>query len=298
MGRIKMSRMWSMRIAAFLFLFPACLLLAVYVVYATIGAFQLSLVSWNGITTTKDFVGLSNWKDLLADSYFIGAVKHNFFIVIWSLIIQMPIALGLAFMLDRLGRRTNVLKVAYYLPSLFSTAAVGMLFQFLFTSRNGILTTVSKLFGGGIVDILGKSITSLPGVFSVVCWTAIPFYMVFFLAALSGLPEDVYEASIIDGASLSRYFFNIAIPMLKGAFKTAFTLSMIGSLKYFDLIYIMTEGGPNYSSELMATYMYRITFRAREMGYGATIASGMFIFVVVFSLLFLFASNKLLKEDC
>jgi raffinose/stachyose/melibiose transport system permease protein len=114
---------------------------------------------------------------------------------------------------------------------------------------------------------------------------------------MSGLSEDVYEAALIDGASLSQYFFRIMLPMLRFSIQTACTLSMIGSLKYFDLIYIMTEGGPGSSSELMATYMYRMTFRFRRMGYGSSIASGMFIIVVVFSLVFLFVSNKLLKED-
>jgi raffinose/stachyose/melibiose transport system permease protein len=169
--------------------------------------------------------------------------------------------------------------------------------MFIYSPRNGIFTTFSRLFGGGIVDALGNPETSLMGVFSVICWTAIPFYILFYRAAMSGLPGEIYEAAIIDGANLGQYFFAIVVPMLRSSIQTACTLSMIGSLKYFDLIYIMTEGGPNSSSELMATYMYRITFRFRRMGYGSSIASGMFIIVVVFSLLFLFISNKILKED-
>ena len=177
----------------------------------------------------------------------------------------MPIAMLLAFMLYRI-RRSGALKVIYYLPSLFSTSAVGMLFLFIYSSRNGVFTTFSKLFGGGVVDILGTSSTSLIGVFTVICWTAIPFYMVFYLAAMSGMSNEIYEAAIIDGTSVGQYFFLIMLPMLKGSIKTARTLSMIGSLKYFDLVYIMTEGD-RYSSELMATYMYRMTFRARRMGW-------------------------------
>jgi raffinose/stachyose/melibiose transport system permease protein len=297
MRSLEIDRKNSTRVAAVIFLTPAFIFLAVYIVYATINVFKLSLYNWNGITSTREFVALGNWKELLVDKYFSSAVSHNFIIVFMSLVVQMPIGMALAFMLDRLGRRAGPLKVIYYLPSLLSTAAVGLLFQFIYSARNGVFTTISQLFGGGIVDLLGSAQSSLMGVFTVICWTAIPFYMVFYLAALSGQSYEIYESSVIDGADLGQYFFKIALPMLWPSIKTACTLSMIGSLKYFDLIYIMTEGGPNYSSELMATYMYRMTFRFRRMGYGATIASGMFIIITIFSLIFLFVTSRRREES-
>ncbi|GHT77100.1 sugar ABC transporter permease [Spirochaetia bacterium] len=279
------------------FLAPAIVLLLVYIYYSVGHAFVLSFRDWNGIDPVRKFVGFANWKEMFHDPSFTGAVGHNLIIVVMSIIVQQPIALGIAFMFERMGRRSASLKVLYYFPALFSTAAVGMLFMFIYSPRNGIFTTFSKLFGGGIMDMLGNPASSLMGVFTVICWTAIPFYMLFYMAVLSGLPGEIYEAAVIDGASLSQYFFSIVLPMIKMSIQTACTLSMIGSLKYFDLIYIMTEGGPNSSSELMATYMYRMTFRFRRMGYGSAIASGMFIIVVLFSLVFLFISNKTLKEN-
>jgi raffinose/stachyose/melibiose transport system permease protein len=279
------------------FVLPAVLLLFIYIYYSVGYGFFLSLHSWNGIDPIKEFVGLVNWKELLGDNAFTGAIVHNLMVVILSLFLQQPIALGIAFMLHRMKKYSGVFKVIYYFPALFSTSAVGLLFLFIYSARDGIFTTFSKFLGGGVVDVLGDPSISLIAVFSVICWLAIPFYVLFYRAAMSGLPEDVYEAAVIDGASLSQYFFRIMLPMLRFSIQTACTLSMIGSLKYFDLIYIMTEGGPGSSSELMATYMYRMTFRFRRMGYGSSIASGMFIIVVIFSLLFLFISNKLLKED-
>jgi raffinose/stachyose/melibiose transport system permease protein len=280
-----------------LFLAPAIFLLLVYIYYSVGYAFFLSFRDWNGIDPVKKFVGIINWIELFKDPSFAGAIGHNLLIIVMSLVIQQPIAITLAFMLDRMGPRSGPLKVIYYFPSLFSTAAVGMLFTFIYSPRNGIFTTVSRLFGGGIVDMLGNPSTSLMGVFTVICWTAIPFYMLFYRAVFSAMDTEIYEASLIDGATLSQYFFRIILPMIKISIQTACTLSMIGSLKYFDLVYIMTEGGPNSSSELMATYMYRMTFRFRRMGYGSAIASGMFIIVVVFSLLFLFISNIIMKEN-
>lgn len=282
---------------AALFLLPALFFIAVYIIYPIFDVVHLSTLEWNGISPEKTYVGLENWKKLFSDKYFWGAAAHNILIAVLSIVIQMPFAITLAFMLDRLGKKTGILKVIYYLPSLFSTTAVGLLFAFIYTPRNGVFTTISKLLGGGVIDVLGNPNTSLLAVFSVICWTAIPYYMIFYLAAFSGLPQEIYEAAIIDGANLRQYFFSIALPMLKNSIKTACTLSLIGSLKYFDLVYIMTEDGPNYSSDLMATYMYRITFKSRQMGYGSTIAVGMFIIITAFTYVFQYLINRNTKED-
>lgn len=286
----------KLNFTAALFLLPALFFITVYIIYPIFDVVHLSTLDWNGISPEKTYIGLDNWKKLFGDHYFWGAASHNILIAVLSIVIQMPFAVSLAFMLDRLGKRTGILKVIYYLPSLFSTTAVGLLFAFIYTPRNGIFTTVSKLFGGGTVDVLGNPNTSLLAVFSVVCWTAIPYYMIFYLAAFSGLPQEVFEAARIDGANLRQYFFRIALPMLKNSVKTACTLSLIGSLKYFDLVYIMTEGGPNYSSDLMATYMYRITFKSHQMGYGATIAVGMFLIITAFTYVFQYLINRKKEE--
>lgn len=286
----------KLHVTAALFLLPALFFIIIYIIYPIFDVIRLSTLDWNGISPQKTFVGLENWKKLFSDRYFWGAASHNILIAVLSIVIQMPFAISLAFMLDRLGKKTGILKIIYYLPSLFSTTAVGLLFAFIYTPRNGIFTTVSKLFGGGTIDVLGNPNTSLLAVFSVVCWTAIPYYMIFYLAAFSGLSQEVFEAALIDGANLRQYFFRIALPMLKNSIKTACTLSLIGSLKYFDLVYIMTEGGPNYSSDLMATYMYRITFKSRQMGYGATIAVGMFFIITAFTFVFQYLINRNTEE--
>lgn len=283
-------------IIAVFFLLPAVFFLIVYVLYPIFDVFHLSRFAWNGIDPEKTYVGLDNWKKLLADQYFWGAARHNILILVLSIIVQMPLAILLAFLLDGMGRKSGPLKVIYYLPSLFSTSAVGLLFTFIYNPRNGVFTTISKLMGGKTVDVLGKPGTALFAVFSVICWTAVPYYMIFYLAALAGLPQEVFDAARIDGASKPQYFFRVVLPMLKNSIKTACTLSMVGSLKYFDLIYIMTEGGPNNSSDLMATYMYRTTFKSRQMGYGAAIAAGMFIVITAVVLIIQYLFNRNSEE--
>ena len=119
----------------------------------------------------------------------------------------------------------------------------------------------------------------------VVCWQNIPFYMLLFLAGLSGMPPELREAATLDGASEGVIFRRITVPFLQGTLRTALVLSLIGSLRYFDLIYVMTGGGPSGSSEVMATYMYRTVFSGFNIGYGAAISSAMFVIVIVASAL-------------
>ena len=118
----------------------------------------------------------------------------------------------------------------------------------------------------------------------VIAWQFIPFYMVYCMAAYTNVSEDVYEASLIDGATKGQYFWQIALPLLMPSIKSAAILSMVGSLKYFDLIYVMTGGGPGTATELMATYMYKNAFAQFNMGYGSAIAGGMFILITLLSL--------------
>lgn len=133
------------------------------------------------------------------------------------------------------------------------------------------------------MDLLGNQATALYAVIGVVCWQFIPFYMVYYIAGYSSISPDIYEASIIDGSTRGQYVRHIALPLLVPTIKSAIILSLIGSLKYFDLVYVMTGGGPSNSTELMATYMYKNSFDTFNMGYGSTIAAGMFILITLFA---------------
>jgi raffinose/stachyose/melibiose transport system permease protein len=148
------------------------------------------------------------------------------------------------------------------------------------------------MLGGKNVDLLGRAPQALYAVIGVIAWQYTPFYMVYFLAGYSNISTDIYEATIIDGATRGQYFRHVALPMLSPVIRTACILSLIGSLKYFDLIYVMTGGGPGTATELMATYMYKLSFQHFQMGYGSTAAAGMFILVTSIALII----QSLIKE--
>lgn len=284
-------RQRNTRKVAALFLAPVTILLIVFIIYPIIDTFITSGYQWNGISSAKEFIGFENWKTLLTDKNFWIAFRNNLVIMVLSIVIQIPIGLALATFLDFGGKKLTIFKVIWFVPLLMSSVAIGFLFTYALATNGGIVSTISGWFGGGNIDLLGNPKTALLTVIIVICWQFTPFYMVYFMAAFTNIPYDVFEAARIDGATRGQYFWRIALPLLVPSMKSAAILSMVGSLKYFDLIYVMTGGGPGTSTELMATYMYKQSFKNFNMGYGSAVAGGMFILISMVALI----TMKLLK---
>lgn len=284
-------RQRNTRKVAALFLAPVTILLIVFILYPIIDTFITSGYQWNGISSAKEFIGFENWKTLLTDKNFWIAFRNNLVIMVLSIVIQIPIGLALATFLDFGGKKLTIFKVIWFVPLLMSSVAIGFLFTYALATNGGIVSTISGWFGGGNIDLLGNPKTALLTVTIVICWQFTPFYMVYFMAAFTNIPYDVFEAARIDGATRGQYFWRIALPLLVPSMKSAAILSMVGSLKYFDLIYVMTGGGPGTSTELMATYMYKQSFKNFNMGYGSAVAGGMFILISMVALI----TMKLLK---
>lgn len=289
-------RQRNTRKVAALFLAPVAILMIVYVFYPIVDTFITSGYQWNGISAAKKFIGLSNWKTLIGDEKFWIAFLNNVIIMILSIVIQIPLGLALATFLDFGGKKLTIFKVIWFVPLLMSSVAIGFLFTYALATNGGIVSTISGWFGGGNIDLLGNPKLALLTVIFVIAWQFTPFYMVYFMAAFTNVPYDVFEAARINGATRAQYFWKIAFPLLVPSIKSAAILSMVGSLKYFDLIYVMTGGGPGTSTELMATYMYKESFKNFNMGYGSAIAGGMFILITMVSLITMKLLNRK-KED-
>ena len=282
----------SIAICSFVFLLPVLILLFTFLVYPIIQTFINSFTKWNGISANKVFNGVANWQKLIKDKDFWRAFGNNIKIMVLSLVIQMPIGILLATFLDAGGKKFNFFKVIWFLPLLMSSVAVGYLFHYALATNGGLISSISQLLGGGKVDLLGNQKTALYAVIGVICWQFIPFYMVYYMAGYSSISEDIYEAAIVDGATRGQYVRKIALPLLVPTIKSAIVMSVTGSLKYFDLVYVMTGGGPGTSTELMATYMYKTSFTTYNMGYGSAIAGGMFILITLIAALIMRVMNS------
>ena len=290
------KRQRDIHIAATVFLIPVVLFLIVFIFYPIVDTFITSFYKWNGISVDKTFVGLTNWMNLLKDGKFFAGFKNNLIVMFLSVCIQIPLGLLLATLIDFGGKKMTLFKILWFIPLLMSSVAIGFLFTYALATNGGMISTISTFLGGKNIDLLGNPNTALFTVIGVMAWQFTPFYMVYCMAAYTNISTDIFEAATIDGANKWQYFLKIALPLLTPSLKSAAILSMVGSLKYFDLVYVMTGGGPGTSTELMATYMYKQSFVNFNMGYGSAVAGGMFILISVISLITLSLLNKNKEE--
>ncbi|MDR0637942.1 MAG: sugar ABC transporter permease [Spirochaetaceae bacterium] len=289
---LKQARERAVNITAAVCLAPVLLFLAVSIVYPIIDSFVMSTVKWNGLSPNREPVGLANWAELVKDQYFWQAFRNNIVVMFISLATQGVLDIALATFLDITGKKGLIFKIVWFLPYLISSVAIGILFKFALDATFGIFGSISRLMGGGSVDLLGNPNRALFAVMGVVSWQYTPFYMILYLAAYGTIPVELYEAASIDGATRGAYFWKVSLPLLRPTIVSAATVSIIGSLKYFDLVYVMTGGGPGSATELMATLMYKTTFVRKSFGYGAALACGMFILITLVALVTVYSLNK------
>lgn len=275
-------------ITVFFFLAPALFFFCMYILAPIPVSVYYSLFNWDGIGE-KVFIGIKNWAELLKDPIFWHALKNNITLVIISIVIQIPMGIILALLLTGSFRWVKLLKTIYVLPYLMSSVAIGLLWRYVYEPTFGLLNMFLEAIGKyhWIQDWLGDPDVVLYSVINAVNWQFIPFYMILFMAALVGIPNELYEAATIDGASSWKAFWRITLPLLFPTITNAAVLCLVGSLKYFDLIHVLSGGGPNHASELLATYMYKRSFQHFRMGYGSTVAVALFAIGFVLSILFL-----------
>ncbi|MCT2537013.1 sugar ABC transporter permease [Aquibacillus koreensis] len=276
------------------FMTPALIIYGVYVIYSIFMTFYYSLFDWSGIDNNFVFQGLENYITLFQDEVFWESLGNNSLLVGASLLTQLPLGLIMALLLFSPIKGIRFFRSVFFMPFLMSTVAIGILFIFIYDGNFGLLNALLEMIGLESLQQawIGKESTAIWAVIATVCWQFAPFYMILFRAAIVGIPEELYEAASIDGATAWHRFKNITLPLLMPIIVTSAILSIIGSLKYFDLIYVMTMGGPNNSTELMATYMYKQTFTNFNMGYGSSVSFSMFIIAFIITLFILIGERK------
>lgn len=279
------------------FLAPTLVLIILYIYYPIISTFRYSFFNWDGMAAvTMRFIGWENYKQLMVDPVFWGALKNNLLLVAFSLLIELPLAFCVAYLLKGLSRRwAGFFRGVYFIPSVLSLTVVSLLWTMIYNYQWGLLNKSLDMVGLGFLQKgwLGDANLALYAVFFVIIWIYVGYYMVIYMAGLSAIPNEIYEAAKIDGANAWQSLFHIAVPLMRPMIQATVLMAIIGSFKYFDLVFIMTQGGPFHSTELLATYMYERAFAARKMGYGATIAIMILVVAVIATLI----QNKVNKKE-
>ena len=264
------------------FLSPPLIVFSIFVLIPLINSFYYGFTNWNGFNTDYDFVGLENYTRIASDNLFQNSIFNTVIWLISAILIPTILGLLLALLIDSHVRGSRFFKSIFYLPICLSAVVVGQIWIWIYQQEWGLLNTIINLFRENNFEYawLSKPDSSLYSVIIAWSWQQTALSMVIYLAGLTSIPKNLLEASQIEGANIIQRTFFIVIPLLIPATIIVVALSMINSLKGFDILYIMTEGGPFHSSDTLAMHMYNESFRKYRMGYGSAISVVLFLIAV------------------
>lgn len=272
-GRFRRARTRQL-LVAYLFILPGTLLFMVWTLYPLLDAFRMSFYEWNLIKPST-FVGLENYRRALNDEVFWRSVRNTFFYVAVTVPGQMILGLAVALLLDGPLRARTLYRTIYYIPVVTSWVVVSLIFTFLFNSQAGLVNWVLK-DGVGVIDqnirwlrdpLMARIVIAILGIWKGVGWT-----MVFFLAGLQSIPQSLYEAATVDGASTWRRLRDITFPLIRNTALFILVILTIGAFQVFISVFIMTADDPLNRNDVVLTYMYSNAFEFLDLGYGAAIA--------------------------
>ena len=266
---------------------PALIVFSVFVLWPLLDSFRYSFTNWNGFNPNYKFVGFDNFAKVFTDPNFFTAIINTAIWMVAALVLPTLLGLALALLLNTGLRGAAIFKSIFYLPICLSAVIVGQIWIWIYQPDWGLLNTVvARLFGLQSFTFawLAEPSTALGSVILAWSWQQTGLAMVIFLAGLTSIPRDLLEAADIDGVNRWKQTLHIVLPMLRPATIVVIALSVINSLKGFDILYIMTGGGPFHSSNTLAFFMYEESFKKYRMGYGSAIA--VVLFVIALSIIF------------
>lgn len=269
---------------------PALVLFGIFAIIPLIGVVVLSFMNWDGLGAVT-FNGIGNWTRMLTDPLVLNGLRLTIILTIVSWAVQTPICILLGVFMAGKQKYRTFLSVFYFIPLLFSSTAVAIAFKNLLDPQFGI----GKAFGVDWLahNWLGDPNTALWVLIMVVSWCFIPLHSLLYQGAVRQIPQNLYEAAMIDGAGPMRQFFSITLPQIKYTFATDSTLMIVGSLTYFDLVYVMTQGGPGNATRILPLDMYLKGFKSYDMGGASVVGVIILAMGIIISLLL----NKLSGSD-
>jgi ABC-type sugar transport system permease subunit len=269
---LRYRRFLSRNMVPYVFLAPATLIFAVYLVVPMGMSFWYSLTDWSGLGP-KHYVGLSNYRQVFTDPTTRLALKNT---AIWTVILTVVptlIGLGLANALRGVGRFKATAQALIYLPAVLPLVGIALIWQWLYNPQFGFINSLLQKVGldSLAIDWLGQTSSALPAMMVAAIWVSIGFPMVLYLAGLQTIPQELYEAARMDGAGRWNQFRHVTLPGLKQSHMVIVALEVILALQSFALIYALTAGGPGNSTQVLGTWMYANLFSFNKVGYGSAV---------------------------
>jgi multiple sugar transport system permease protein len=285
------------QIAPWLFLAPALLMFGVYVIVPIFQSIRISFYDWDGLGEAR-FIGLANYRELWDDPDFLTALKNN---VIWlvGFLVAIPAGLGLALFLNQTVFGIRAIKSMFFFPFVISQVVIGLVFTWFYNPTNGLVGHVLQWLGAGDVAVLSDERFVTYGIVAAGLYPQIAYCMILYLTGLNNLRPDLIEAARLEGAKGWKMLWHVVLPQLRPATFIAVVVTVIGSLRSFDMISIMTSGGPYGSSRVLAYYMYEqaLSEYGYRMGYGTAIATILFLIMLVYISFILYRIYQQEKEN-
>lgn len=272
----------------YVLLIPAVLFFAVFFGYSLVQAIHYSMLDWDGVTKAA-FVGLGNYRELFTDPVFWKAFVNNIFYTIGILAFGVLPGLALAYILSRPYIKGRTLfRSVYFFPRIISAVVYGAVWKWMYDPRNGLLRLIINLFGGdgGGFAITGNVKTAMLGITITGGWTYFGFCMVIFIAAFMGTNMELEEAAKLDGANNWQTFHRVTLPQIRPVINMVLVYTVIDCFKVYDLVLVMTSGGPNDATQIMTYYIYKQAFTFNRFGYGSAAAIVLGIFMVAFTVIY------------
>lgn len=274
-------------ISLLVFILPSAVIYTLFVMYPSVSGLYYSLTNWDGISPSYKLIGLANFKEIFQDPLFYKSVKNSFTFAILVVVIKNAIALFFAILLDKKLKLTGFFRSVFFMPAILSSIIIAYTWVTIFNPVFGSWQTLFHAVGlDGIakLDLLGTKSTALYTVVFVSIWQNMGYAMVIYLAGLQTIPGDLYESAGIDGAGRWKQFVHVTFPLIAPALTINLILSTVNALKEFDLVYILTGGGPFDSSQVIGTAIYKIAFENNRFGYGIAMSLILFFIIAIISL--------------
>jgi raffinose/stachyose/melibiose transport system permease protein len=267
------------------FMLPVLLLYIMFFIYPMFSAFAKGFTKWNGLSAAQ-YNGLANFKHAFADDKFWSSVKNNGYFILFSVFVQVPVIVFFSLLISNVKKLRGLYKTAVFIPSIMSTAVIGILWSFIYEPDIGLFNLILTKLGLQPVMWLSDLNWAMLSILITNAWQWTGFYIVMVLASILSIPREIDEAAIVDGASSFQRASKITVPLIMPIISVVIMLSIAGAMKAVDIIIVMTKGGPGGATDVMATYLIKYGITNVKYGYGNAIAVLIFVFTLILTVLY------------
>jgi len=275
-----------------LFLAPGFLVYIIFMIVPVIMCFLYSFTNWDGISANYRLIGLKNFVDLFQDASFFEALKVTVIIMILTTLIYNVFGIILAALLNDKGKILGFSRSAIFIPTVLSSVVVAFIWSYVVQTNGGVINSVIAMFGGTQVDFYASPMTTIIMISGIICWNSLGFFVVIYISTLSTIPQEIYEASKVDGAGWFYRFFHITLPLLAPGITINSILSVAGGLKQYDHVKVITGGGPGGATQTVTLFGVEKAFEYNRRGYSSAAIIILFIIIVILSIVQLAISRK------